>query len=84
MQYDNVHIRWTWANWESRNAWVWVWDPFNHYGNTLNKWFRLRQDNFDTIQNMLVVAAMTRVNESAVSVVTDNDSNIVAVIAPIG
>lgn len=71
MTYDNVRILWMWASWESRNAWIWIWDPFHEYGSDLGKWFRLKDDNPDSIQNMLVVAAMARVNMLSVNVTTD-------------
>jgi hypothetical protein len=74
VEYTYVYIAFLWANYESRNAWVWVWDPDNRHGNQLNRWFRLRDDNFDTVQNMLMTATMAKATGRPCHVVAGGES----------
>jgi hypothetical protein len=71
MVYENVYVRFLWANWQTRNAWIWIWDFAQSYFGELDRWFRVRDDNWDSIQNMLAVAAMARVNGASITILTD-------------
>jgi hypothetical protein len=52
-----------WADWESRNCWVYVNDPAD--------WYQLRSDNFDAIQYMITALTHAKANDRPVDVNED-------------
>ncbi len=72
--YDNVKVLGLWANYQSRNAWVYL-----SGGGIRDGFYKIRDSNFDAVINTFAALAAARIANGVVSVNLDGADKIIEV-----